>query len=274
MTLEFVLPEINTQNKKIRELIISILADNWPLTIKKMHNKIKKEYSLSVSYQAIHKAINELKEKGIVEKTKKEYKLSIEWIKKLKEFSERLERNYKKGMSYENFNNITFDTIWELYLFFIDAIRKNIFKINDRTICFIGHSVWNPQIGSEREQNAYYEIIKKYNIFMAIGKDNALNRIWKSFWEDFGVKVSLGKIPFHPDVDTFIIGDFIIQIFYPGEAVKRESELMNKVKKISDIKPQNINKVYFTNYGKIHLNIIENKELALSMKKRVRVLFD
>ena len=77
MVIEFTLPEMNLTNKSVKDLIIIILTNRWPLTLKEIHNELKKNYSTNVSYQAIHKTAKELRNKNIIEK--KREKISIKY---------------------------------------------------------------------------------------------------------------------------------------------------------------------------------------------------
>ena len=77
-----------TKKRNVRETIISILSREYPLSIKKIFNKVKKEYHLDVTYQAVFKLIKEMIEDSVLEKSDKEYKLNfhmspeaVEWFK-------------------------------------------------------------------------------------------------------------------------------------------------------------------------------------------------
>src|SRR3989338_6355575 len=73
-----------------KESIIKILSEKWPLTAKKIHNILKKDYSLSLTYQATHKSLTELTKNNILEKSKQGYSLNKEWIKNLEDVSKKI----------------------------------------------------------------------------------------------------------------------------------------------------------------------------------------
>jgi len=79
--------------KTVKEKIIQILSNEFPLSARKIYNKIKNENS--VSYQAVHKALKELVDENIVEKSGREYLLNVEWIRNLKIFVYRLNKFYE-----------------------------------------------------------------------------------------------------------------------------------------------------------------------------------
>jgi len=273
MTLEFILPEMSGK-RKVKDLIVSILADEWPLTLKKIYNRVKK-YGKGASYQAVHKALNELIDKKVVEKNRREYKLNIKWIIDIKDFSEKLEKSYEEEKPLSKIKKgFSVNTIWELWPIFIEAFKKDIFNSNNKSICYIGHLVLNPQIGSEKQIEDYQELAKKYKFFMVATSHSLLNKIWKSYWEKLGVKVKIGaKINSNPSIDIFVVGNFIIQIFHPEKVIEKENKLREKVKKISDINMKDIHDIYFKKYGKIHVLVTENKELASKLREKVESLF-
>ena len=185
MTIEFTLPEMNTKNKTAKDLIIAILLDEWPLSLKKIHNKIKKDYESNVTYQAVHKAVGELLEKRIVVRNGRDYKINSDWIGKLKLFIEKLENSYNenKPLSEEIPKSLTVSCAWELYEIFIEIILRDILDGKEKSICFIGNQIWNPMIGSEKEIEAYKKIAEKYKLYLVSRRDNEINRMWKTYWE-------------------------------------------------------------------------------------------
>jgi len=85
----------NKENKTVNELIIEILANDFPLTTKALHSRILKFYAKQVSYQAVFKSLKLLLNNGIVKREGKYYLLSIEWINNAKNFFSQLEEQYK-----------------------------------------------------------------------------------------------------------------------------------------------------------------------------------
>ncbi len=84
----------NTKKRGTREAIISILSREFPLSIKKIYNKVKKEYHSDLTYQAVFKLTKEMLADKILEKQEKEYKLNINWIKQLENELDIIKKNY------------------------------------------------------------------------------------------------------------------------------------------------------------------------------------
>lgn len=84
------------KKRNVRETIISILSNEFPLNIRKIYNKVKKEHNLNVSYQAVFKIIKEMVDDRILEKIEREYKLNIKWIKEVENELNMIKKNYNK----------------------------------------------------------------------------------------------------------------------------------------------------------------------------------
>lgn len=83
-----------TKKRNVRESIISALSREFPLSIRKLYNKIKKDYNLGVTYQAVYKLVKEMLGDGILEGTDKEYRLNVNWIKALEDELKVIRANY------------------------------------------------------------------------------------------------------------------------------------------------------------------------------------
>jgi len=59
------------KNKSTQDLIIEILSNEWPLTTKQIHNRLKRNHAKNISYQAAHKTIKQMLEEKILLKEKK-----------------------------------------------------------------------------------------------------------------------------------------------------------------------------------------------------------
>ena len=65
---------------KVQDCITEILVDEFPLTINELKLRIKEKYSLSVSYQAVHKEVNRLTENGVLQKEELGFILNRGWV--------------------------------------------------------------------------------------------------------------------------------------------------------------------------------------------------
>lgn len=80
--------------RKVKETVIKILTEEWPLTLKELYFAIIRQHALNVSYQAVHKSVKQLVEEGIIIKENKRYSINVEWIRQIQIFGKNLEEAY------------------------------------------------------------------------------------------------------------------------------------------------------------------------------------
>jgi len=78
MGLNILIPEINNKPSNTKDAVISILTLEWPLSLRNIFYKIKKQYGYSSTYQSVYKAVKELCEIGVLKEKDKRYEIDIE----------------------------------------------------------------------------------------------------------------------------------------------------------------------------------------------------
>lgn len=84
------------KNSKLSDLILDTLNKNSNLTAKQIYYFIKNRFSITISYQAIHKTINDLVKKDILKKENKSYSINPIWLDFIESFVEK-SREIKKN---------------------------------------------------------------------------------------------------------------------------------------------------------------------------------
>ena len=80
-----------------RDLIISILFQEWPLTTKAIYSKLKRLSYNCLTYQAVHKQIKKLLNQGILTQTNgKLYMVSEEWLDWITNQTIQLKKKYQE----------------------------------------------------------------------------------------------------------------------------------------------------------------------------------
>lgn len=82
----------------MRDLIVLILSEEWPLTAKGIYTKLIRTYAVSCSYQAVHKTIKHLVKDGVLIQKPEGYLVSVSWLESISAFSSRVKRNYGFGV--------------------------------------------------------------------------------------------------------------------------------------------------------------------------------
>ena len=74
--LELSIPQLGEESKNVKDLVFTILSHEQPLSIIQLTNKIKKQYRVNITYQAVRKAVDMLVEKEALTKKGKVYSIN------------------------------------------------------------------------------------------------------------------------------------------------------------------------------------------------------
>lgn len=88
------LEQFRTGIPSVREAIIAILAEDFPLTVAQLKRTIYRRYGLRVSYQAIHKEACRLIDQQILQREERLLQLCADWIACQQEFFRGAYRKY------------------------------------------------------------------------------------------------------------------------------------------------------------------------------------
>ena len=129
-----------------REQIIRILSEDWPLSAKRIHNQLKKRFASGVTYQAVHKLLNILRDERILIQVGYNWKLNKSWMDSQLLFFKKVNRSYSER------NDSLFS---QLKVFFFDV-----------------NGVWTPELThvelAHRTKN--YAKVKKLITSQTLGK--------------------------------------------------------------------------------------------------------
>jgi len=252
------------EDKNTKDLIIHILSKQWPLTARKLFFILKNEHSLGITYQAVHKALNQLIGSKVIEKKDKEYRLSIDWLESLKKFVERSEVSYLKDreklieyVKKHGFINLYFDTKIALGNFIINEFTRfpNPEKKTSayrwrHMYCLIGlpnEMVSNlSQLSANQEQYILCNKTDPFDVFLA------------ETFRKMGGKVKIG-VTCARTHDTFVHGDFEARVFWSNESMKETDEYHASFKAFN---LQDIQKMLYNNKYEIAVTLLYSQYSA------------
>jgi DNA-binding Lrp family transcriptional regulator len=281
MINELSLLKLNPGIASTKQKIIDILSNEWPLSAKSIHAKLRKQYSAEISYQATHKTIKELEETKVIERKTEGYLLNIEYIRKSKKSFEDVEKKYLKNERIiipENFQDtieIEFDTLTDLGVSTAELlISKQLAKgSNDPSvICTMEYGLWSFKIRFEHLQ-LLYEVMKNNPKAISIIRTKTPFGEWvrNQYIKVGGISAPIGtKVDI--DEEIFVQGDCIIEIKFSKESKKILEHYYNKLKNINDafkefgLKPEP--KIQAT------MRITKNHEMAHFLRKQLNKVFE
>lgn len=87
------LQNISAKSSSVAEIIIRILASEWPLTTKELHLRINAREK-EASFQAIHKAAKLLVECEVLIKSGQKYAINVKWLNEIMSFGDAVRKKY------------------------------------------------------------------------------------------------------------------------------------------------------------------------------------
>jgi len=121
-----------TKEESLRNKIVDVLSEEWPLTAKQIYIKLQRSHGVSVSYQAVHKQLKIMLDEKMLSKNNTDYSINQEWIEKIQKNTELMAQRIKSNQKTVNLAemnegesaNLSFNGILDLGWFLIDKIMK------------------------------------------------------------------------------------------------------------------------------------------------------
>ncbi|HLD58935.1 MAG TPA: hypothetical protein VI977_04850 [archaeon] len=232
------LPERTKPAVSTKDLVIQILGEEWPLTIKQIHERVKRQSDQNLTYQAVHKLLVRLSNEGVIEKETGKYKLSKTWIFNTKQFIASIDRKYSAKeaflanlSSFKGSFDFTFNDISDLALsmaemFLSERCQK---ATGPYWIGVLRHGWWPLKFSFDQflllkkisKSLSYpYSIIRKDSLFARwVDKQYKL--------ANFKSKIIDGLQDYNDDI--VIMGSLIAQVNYSNATKKAIDDLYAKI---------------------------------------------
>ncbi len=268
MANQILLPHLSWNEKSAKGTIIGVLANEWPLSTKEVFNRLKKRHSFSVSYQAVHKALNELEKAEIIKKENKKYSLHRKWIENIKFFAKDLDSKYKnntKATPYsEGTITLTFDSIANLGRFIIyDYLHGDYNPKGKDCVCLWNHC-W-PLIGlSDQDHQKIVDALDIATHYSITKQNTYLDDLFTESLNKIGKKCKTG-IDYFGLGDYIIEGDYVLQTIYTPKFAK----YWNKVYKTTNKETMDIAKMFklYNKKTEITVVIFKNQQFADKLRQ-------
>ncbi|MDD5254070.1 MAG: hypothetical protein PHG05_03110 [Candidatus Nanoarchaeia archaeon] len=283
--IEISIPGVEEKTKNTKDLIFNILILEHPLSMIELTKKIRKSYNLSITYQAVRKAVNSLTFHKILSKKNKKYELNKEWILKLKNLFDKFLLEYEGGkkayiftqnQANEDYAIYTFNNLFDLDNFWGDVMRQwaNNTKFNEpkETVGVFHYSFWF-LINLGRETEMFHQFTKKgIKMYMISFNDFPLNRWGVKTYNELGIKSRVKRDDESKEgMDITIMGDTIIQVNYPSEII---SKLRNFYKKYKNPQEMNLKEIAEIVHEpcEIKFMIFKNPAIAKNLREKYKRL--
>ncbi|MFC1732038.1 hypothetical protein ACFL6I_17105 [candidate division KSB1 bacterium] len=262
-------------DNRTRLAIIEILDKYKSLSAKKIHSRLNKEHGISVTYQAAHKAIKKMEEKGILIVAENQFRISPNWVQKMKSFVQQIEKNTStmeyifqrldSGKTY----SFTAKTDMEMGYFALDFAHYFNSRHSKEEGPFIlnFHFMWTVLPLSHEQFKMLKEIIQKRGVYATAHENSTYDGIMKRHWEKVGAKVEIGVKDFISNCEVVIIGDYVINNFWDPKHLKWNIDFTQTVKDEKSLDYHEFYKVLAAP-TKTEIVVIKNKQVAEQLRKK------
>ena len=274
MTFDIIIPELDKKPKNTKDAVINLLTFEWPLNLRNIFFKIKKQYAYSSTYQSVYKAVKELVEKKVLIEKNKQYEINVEWIKNVQSFTDIVETNYYAKQKLKNFSGLketkatkdliilNFESIFDAEKYLYYFMKTELFKKRNKEVCYQINNEWKPIFYLRAEYNYFKRLIeRKHKIYILCHGDSYLEELFKQFYKKIGVNFKLTSQVFTNDL--IIFEDCFIQIFIP----EKLKVLMKKTLKDKEV--MTLFEDVLSKKSSIKVVINKDASLAKEIKKQI-----
>jgi hypothetical protein len=279
MALNITLPQLN-EKSTTKDYIVSILGYDWPLTIKKVYNLIKKRYGYNVTYQATYKAINELKSAGVIEQKEDGYQINLKWLKNLHGYTEVVETNYytknrlkliegiKDAKREGNINILTFETFFDVekYLYYLQK-HYILSSKSKETVCVHHTHEWRPLFYLRAEYNWINKLKESgHKTYVLCAGNTPVDKWCADFYKSIGCNIKL-NVNCASICELMVFGDIVIQVYLPSGIKKYLEKQFSKINDMGKVNQKLLIENVFEKKTDIKMIINKDAELAEQIKK-------
>src|SRR3989338_1491745 len=274
--LNLSIPQLGEDTKNAKDLVFTILTQEQPLSIIELTNKIKKQYVISITYQAVRKAVDTLHAQNVLTKTGKKYAINREWLLKLKSFFDKLLTQYENKTTLKLFHTefakedyalYKFNSLYELDNFWEEVMTYWADHEKDNKDYYsYTHYHWWLLINLGKETKLFDHFRKLHiNSHVIMCNSQPLNQWASQVYADLGVKI-IKKVQKDdsPMVDINILGNTVIQINYPPNIAKKIKLFYKKYNSVQDMSLKEITRLAHET-GDIKFILFKNPNIVKSM---------
>ena len=241
--VEEIVPKIESKEGKLKQNIIRLLMQQNNLSNSQIHNLLQKQIGLTISYQGVHKTLNQMMLEKILLKNEKNYSINSDWVKELKQFTSSLESSLQENKSSDSATiNLTFNSVYELYQFILKRFESSTDSDKNTIACAqLEHLYrWCPLTASKREHEIIKNFSQKVKAFVACTGKTTADEWVSAYYEKAGWKTRLGAKCSNAS-DIIVHGSTMIQVFFPQQIKTMFKQKLEKAKNLSQL---NINEIY------------------------------
>jgi len=285
MALEVIDSRYGDYKKQLNDLILVILAKEYPLKIGEIHHKLKNEFNITLSIQAVRKSLNIMVNRRILTVKEKAYAIEKSYTLELKRLTDQILKNYFSGhkdnkslptQKQESISTYEFEDLIKVDQFWAEIVLDWMYNLkeSDEKIClFHGPHCWYVFGHLALEYNYIVEL-KSHNIelYYLIEGNTEIDKWVSKFYNNWtAYKIN----PQTREMKTVIgvFGEFIIQYDYPDDIYSRMEKFYTDAKSLESAELKSIAEI-LKSKTKIKVTVIRNIAMAESIKNDILSKFE
>ncbi len=267
-------------DNSVKDLIILTLSQEWPLTVRKIHNAIEKSRA-SVTYHAVHKAVRQLVKQNVLKKERNGYLISIEWIEQMSGLVEGMKNNYlyNKPLYLPGLKEFKQEGDTQVFIFDnlaeADSYRKRLqWEYGNRKgakqpYVSMGLHFRTPLLYTEKSRDLS-SVASKFSItcYLVVTGKTPVDEWCADFYRLQKHFVKTG-VPSAQNCEINVLGDTIVQAYLPPQVRQRIHDIYSNVKDVSEINHQDFYKQIYLTKGDVKIVVMKNPEIAEQIRNQV-----
>jgi len=284
MALEVIDSIYGDYKKQLNDLILIILAKEYPLKIGEICHRLQNEFHITLSFQAVRKSLNVMVERKILALNNKTYCIEKNYALELKRLTDQAMNNYFSGhkenkslptQKAETISTYEFEDLIKVDQFWAEIVLDwmyNLKEADERVVLFHGPHCWY-MFGHLALEYNYISELQKHNIklYYLINGTTLLDKWASQFYSPWATyKINPKRETMKTVIGVF--GDFIIQYDYPDEIYNKMEEFYTQAKTLESIDLNNI-AALLKSKSNIKVVVMKNKVIAAKLKEEMKSKF-
>lgn len=287
MALEIVADRYGESKKTLHDLILLILAKEYPMTAGEIVKYLRQQFNVKLTFHAIRKSLLTLVERKILDRKDKKFSIDKNYILETKRLSDQLLKNYFKTEKQEK--NIVgsmvdaqqveyrFENLLQADKFWGEVVldwARNLKSIDDHEFFFQGPHCWYP-IGHLGVESEFLNELKDYGVrcFYVIDEKSSIDQWIKGFYDDFSVHYLINPQRIKDNRTALgVFGEYIIKFDYPDDIYNELQRFYSSSKDIASIELSIIANL-LKKKSSIKLIMSKDKVITTNLKNQMKSLF-
>ncbi len=197
-------------------IILTALASEWPLSVRKLYFEIKKNTGKSLTYQAVYKSVNEMLNDGVLSKQDNEYMISPAWVQGTGEFVNKLAETYElKGIgTARKLQELNFNSWGDAWDFLLSKLNSGFFGESSEAYVQIRRFFLAPI--SKEHINLLKGFFSRKKVHIMCRNSSLIDKMAARFLSSIGAHVITGIECARP-TSVMVYGNSVVNIYVTRE---------------------------------------------------------